>query len=371
MQNEQSEYQMDTPQNRKNIKNITPHSRYYPQLDFVKGLAIICVILLHSVPIVIQKNGFGQFYLQSAIPVFFIVIGITTVLSFEKISASVQSLSARLRIYYSGRFKRLILPFLLIFFIDLLYTFKGAIHIGWYNLIGVLPIPGAGNYFISMVFQFIVIAPILFYFYKKSPDALLIGMFSIGIVFQGIAPFIDNPNFYPPLAYCVLSYFAPIALGFYIAGDFLKKEHINLRDKKNLFIVFFLPVSIFFLLLDSFWDLPFWGIQNVIVSFYPLVLFVLIVNNYKAIPISDFVKIKINFIGKASYHIYLIQMLWFGFSFPFSKVYSGDNYFLGVSINTIFDLIITISIGIAFFTIEQVFYSYLDRKKKIHNVSEE
>ena len=57
-----------------------------------------------------------------------------------------------------------------------------------------------------------------------------------------------------------------------------------------------------------------WGTQNILSFFYPTLMVILLFNLYSYVPRIEFRKI-LEMAGRASYHIFLVQMLYFGFVF--------------------------------------------------------
>jgi peptidoglycan/LPS O-acetylase OafA/YrhL len=99
--------------NKANNQKMQVSSRqYYPQLDFVKALAIIAVLVLHTLN-VNQLYGISwQFHVQQGVPIFFVVIGITSLITFA--DKGLYSIA-----YFRRRFERIIFPFMLTFLVVL------------------------------------------------------------------------------------------------------------------------------------------------------------------------------------------------------------------------------------------------------------
>ena len=57
---------------------------HFQQIDFIKTIAIIAVILLHSLPAYVLLDTYSAFHVSQAIPVFIIVSGLVWYLSFNK-----------------------------------------------------------------------------------------------------------------------------------------------------------------------------------------------------------------------------------------------------------------------------------------------
>jgi len=266
--------------------------------------------------------------------------------------------------YLSDKFKRIIIPFLFVFVISL---FIGIItgqnyYLGPLSFIGVLPTHGAGNYFVSMAIQFIILAPLMYFLYRKSPGYLLFVAFFINICFEIICPYVSqSPEFQTLYAFCIIRYLFAIALGFAIADTFIQREKVNLAAKKYWFIILLIPISVSYLLMTIIYPgiSLFKGngsIQNVLTFSYALLLVVLFLNY----PWRDYTKNRtfsyLSLIGKASYHIYLVQMLYFGI-IPitlFSRYVTTQNvYFVGPVV-VFADILITVIAGLLFYYVQLI-----------------
>jgi hypothetical protein len=163
----------------------------------MKGLAIVSVIVLHSVVnLQVIIHTFAALYIWQAVPVFVVILALNASMSFRrKGSTSLRDLYSKS--YLMNRFERIVFPTLLIFvlllFIGLAEThITGVNHVylGYLTLVGYLPIRGLGNFFISFVLQFVVLFPLLFYFYKRRPKLTVLACFSVDLLFQFAAPLV-------------------------------------------------------------------------------------------------------------------------------------------------------------------------------------
>jgi peptidoglycan/LPS O-acetylase OafA/YrhL len=332
-------------------------SQYYPAFDFIKGFAIISVVLVHTIPPPVQNLLLFQFYIGQQVALFFIIMGFTLVLSLnrKKIQGLIGYYS---KTYVIDKFWRYVAPFLLIFCISLAAgIYKHQYYLGIFSLMGKLPTAGAGNYFVSMLFQFILISPLIYWLYKKSPALMVLVLFSLDLGFQLAAPHIALLSTYPDLTSVILRYLSAIALGVYVADEFFSTGRINLRSGKNRFILVLFPVAVFYLILSIFFAQPCplfppWGIQNILSFAYPFVLTVLFINYYPVLKIPNRISTTINSLGRASYHIFLVQMLYFGFNLSFVKFITGSHYAAGLASAVIIDLALTLTAGYIFYLLQ-------------------
>lgn len=344
-------------------------SIYFPQLDLIKGVAIISVILLHTLPRNILVAIFAHFHIWQAVPVFFILIGITLAISYSRREAGkigqIYSKS-----YFLSRVERVVIPFIIIFLVSLTFGIcRGDFYVGWLYILGRLPVIGNGNYFVSILLQYILIAPLIYFFYRKSPWASIATLFLIELVFQLLTPYISAFHQTKYLySSCIFRYFSAIAIGLHISDDLLTKGRINLLARKNMFILVGFPVSIAYLIMARttaqpfplFWDQS--NFQNLISFSYPAVLIAVIMNWRFQHLNSRFFK-AIMAVGKASYHIFLVQILFFGFGLSLIRFVTIENYLIWGPLAIILNLLINLIAGLLFYFAQNSIRKRLKKKQ--------
>ena len=154
------------------------------QIDLIKGLAIISVIITHSLPAFMLIRGFTNFYVWEAVPIFIVLMGVNAGMSFKRRGFSAFKISV-LKPYFISRFERIVFPFALFSFLlivagALLFAFTGKniLYIGPTLITGVLPTgSGPGNYFVTLLFQFILVFPLVYWCYRKNPTLTVAACF--------------------------------------------------------------------------------------------------------------------------------------------------------------------------------------------------
>ena len=151
------------------------------QIDYLKGLAIISVILLHSLTINQRDIIGGTYYILQAIPVFLILAGYNTIRSY--LNKGITDLnSCYEKSYLMKKFKRIVLPYIFIWILELLILVitKQPVAITAKNLLILFIIGGwgPGGYFVALMVQFIIIIPVL---YKIAQFNKLFNAYSIVI----------------------------------------------------------------------------------------------------------------------------------------------------------------------------------------------
>lgn len=264
-------------------KKIPVLKKHYSQIDLLKGIAIISILLLHALPRQMLLDSYARFHIWQAMPIFMIIMGLTL------------GISGCSEKYVISRFKKLIVPFLILFGISYLY---GAfvlqqMYIGIDNWYGVLPVSGSGNYFITMVFEFIVITPFIYLLYKTNPKLMLIIMFMINISYEYM-------YWHTPYQYSyyynasIVRWFGAIAIGLYLSKEFIETSKIKITP----FIMTTSLLSFGYLIYEPV------DFQNVLAIGYPLLFIVLILN-------SSVTMKALEYLGKKSYEIFLAQIMVF------------------------------------------------------------
>ena len=333
--------------------------KHYLQIDILKALAIISIIVLHTIPSNMVKHPMSIFIIYQAVPIFFILMAINASMSFKRHKYDV--LTSVYPDYLKGRFERVIYPLIILWILSLIMgiLLSKDVYFGIMTFVGYLPLSGPGNYFISILIQFVLIFPILYKLYKYNPKYLLITGFILNFVFEILSTQIsflsDNSYWYRA---CILRYLFLIILGMWLVDNFESANLKSLIKKKNVLtglivsIVYITGVSIFS------WKFPYfqssWQPQTILSFFYPLIICAIGIRYLPSVPNN--IWNCIGLIGKASYHIFLIQILFFvsGLQLIFYDL-SLQNTFNSVTL-----LVVTVNITILI--ILGLLFYYMDLK---------
>lgn len=332
--------------------------KYYLQIDIIKALAIISVIILHTLPSTMSKSLIGILTIYQAVPIFFIIMGRNSGSSLKrKNEFSLNKLYSKS--YFKSRFTRLIVPFIIIFTISLIIGLflNKNIYLGSLSFLGYLPLTGPGNYYISIIFQFIIIFPIIYSLYRANPKLVIILGILISLFFELISPQIgilqNNSYIYKA---CILRYLFAIILGIWFIDNFKIKKVFN-----NKYFLLSLIVGIGYIISYSLFsfEIPYfitnWQPQNFLTFAYALFLCVLGIN-YLPAKVDNFFTELMKVIGKASYHIFLIQILFFGADLSLLSLFNLSlftwNAFALGMLALAGNLIIILIIGLLFFYFE-------------------
>ncbi|MBR8734775.1 hypothetical protein IX329_002390 [Fusobacterium necrophorum] len=327
-------------------------------IDFVKAFAIITVLILHlNVPEIYDRKVFSRVYTEIGVPIFMIITGHNYILSYCKSKEDWLNKNN-----LSKKLKRILIPYIYILIFEIIVIFIESDFIRYdfsqyRNIKEILYLIffrgglGPGGYYPPVLIQIVLIYfPLLLVYnrymdkliknkYKNIITLLLIftieGIYEIIIYYLGHIYNIDD--FYRMSA---LRYTPFLQLGIIL---YYNKDKI-LENFKMI-----LPLSLCgggYIYLTYYKDLifpPFYNWKQVATPtmFYAL-FFVYIGLKYFNNINENFLGKIITTIGKATYHIFLIQLVYYGVF----RIKRFDNIYFGVHI------LICLVVGVLFYYIE-------------------
>lgn len=310
-----------------------------PQIDELKGLAILGVLALHALPVGLLFDGWAPLTLGQAVPVFAVLMGLNGAASlFRKEATHLREAYAAP--YVRSRVERLYLPFLVVFVGALLVALtRGELKPG--NLAGLvtgeLAVGGPGNYFIGFALSFAVIFPAFFVIYRKAPAATVVLAFIASFCFELVASriglFSSRPYFY---ASSFVRFLPLVCVGVLMAD--------RMRQGRSLprwwgaaaivglayVVAVCIDPSLFSWSTD---DWRRWGMTGIAAFYTGGIAYA----GLRWLPTGGRVLAVLQPLGRASYHIFLLQILWFVL-FPDRSVWFAP-----------FALLACCALGLAFF----------------------
>lgn len=163
---------------------------HYTQIDILKGLAILGVLAMHSIDGSYLRAAGAAFWIWQAVPVFMVLLGMNLGMSLSN-AGSTTFTDAYTHLYWDSRWRRVVLPFLIAFGLSAVIALVGYfaqpgyhVNVGGLTLVGQFPAGGPGNYFFTVLLQFVIVGPALWVVYHKAPIATLCGAFLTDIAFE-------------------------------------------------------------------------------------------------------------------------------------------------------------------------------------------
>lgn len=297
---------------------------YFFQLDVLKAIAIVLVVMDHSLTWELKGAIGSTFWERLSIPFFLIVMGFNMAYSFKYSGAT------SLREYLKHKIVRYVLPFAVLYMGSILVgLYTGILNFNLYTLLGFLPFWGPGNWFIALLFGSIVVFPFIYWLFEKRPVLTLILCFLSELVMQTIM-YIWLP--YPieselegfltsAIRVNVIFFLPAVGLGLWFSKGY------NLRSRRNWFVLPYYIMSFVFMIdyttgiLGSMPNAVGQGvtwIQNFIRGDYTLLFYgyaaLLFVGALVLIPQKPQGKVQrfVQRIGRASYHILLFEIFYMG-----------------------------------------------------------
>ena len=352
----------------------------YFQIDFLKAVMIFLVIFDHFVAWTIKSEIGVALWERISIPVFLVVMGFNMGISFKgKEDLSLKELYSWS--YFKKKIIRYIIPFLILYIVS---TFIGlfmygfdfeAMYYGQFypnhgiiNLFtGILPFWGPGNWFLPIIFQSILIMPLLYKAFTKKPAITLKLTFVVEIAMQIIVFFfIGRIESWEEVHY--LSMFMN-SIPFYLSavgmGMWFSFGH-KLTSERNSFMRYLIPISIIYIIAYQFFgfrlrldEVPLLrGDYHFLVFPYSAML-VLLALRYLPQKSDWRISKSISLIGKSTYHILLTQILGYGMI----TAWWGTHYGMDVPFNP-FDIIDLVGLWILFIGFGIIWYK-IDRQEDL------
>lgn len=320
---------------------------HFGWIDVMKGISIILVILCHSgVYYTYGKEIGSPFWIEMAVPIFILINGYTSILSSQK--RSPYSLKNMLRKVnrliwtYGGGYAVYIL----------LILFKGnTMTISEIVLNFFTGKKTVGGYYFCIMLQLIVLFPIFHYIYKKSKKKFLFGTILISVLFEVIIYYLQSDAVYEFYVLCSIRYWFIFAVGMCF------KEILNKNIKSNYWLWI---CGIAYLIVSKYLDYPIFYIAYWRHSAYPIVLYIVPILKFASSRMGEGTKIetKIAYVGKASWHIMVTQMIWFVVVW---------NRFTSPFIETMVSLVICICVGLMYYQgetyIRRMLHILVERQK--------
>lgn len=343
----------------------TPQRVHFTQIDILKGLAIIAVILMHTYNNDLLFAIGAPFYIWQAVPVFLLLAAFNNACALSSARKTTLVQSYDLTILFH-RLKRLADPYVIVWIFQLLvvlFVLASKIDIPlqnpnhfFYNGINAVfnflsGTNGPGNYFIPLIVQLILLVPLFYWLALRSPNLML----AVAFVLDLVCEFLSVVSGMPTWLYGILitRYIFICALGVWLVfqervmtqwiliGGLLSALYITAVSYFSFRVWIFSLDPSFFHACAFFWTL------------------VIVVLGFQFLPSDSGNRIVgiLTELGKASWHIFLVQMTFFFF---LGHVVIMELSVGSVIILALFYLVPCLSIGYGFYRLSE----YLSRPEK-------
>ena len=290
-----------------NIKRVDDHKdNYFNEINLIKSFSIIAVIILHTIPSNILFTIFAPFHIWHAVPIFIMIAGMNSTLSAFK-QGEFNFLNEYSVYKLKKYFQRILIPFSIVWLVEIyVLILRNEATTGKIILTFFTGGIGPGSYFTPLFIQHLIVFPGILWIKNKfiSYDqyVILVCFFLISLFLEFLCVIFNIPEWLYRLLY-VRYIFASI-IGSYIVSHKFKKSTVMLLA--SLSFVYIVCVS--YLKFDLLFIYPAWDFQHAPAYFYTAFFLFFLWWIYPFFRQFDIILIPF---GKATYHIFLFQMLWF------------------------------------------------------------
>jgi hypothetical protein len=280
-------------------------------IDLVKAIAMVGVIAQHSLPNL--RAAGGSFWIFQAVPVLVVLFGVNMKGSLDRRRQA--GLSWYALSYLPRRMERLLLPLAVVWVIAYgLGRLSGTAHVGGLALAGALPVPAPGNYFVPMIIALTLAVPLIHTCYGHSPVGTVLALAVLDLGFELVAPKIPVLMGHGEFLYDAspFRYLVACVAGFLLADGAASRAARTvgavLVVASLAYLVLELAQGEWFATFVSGFTRP----TNLFAVPYAAALTFLLM---RALPSrsSNTVLRASGYAGRASFHVFLVQMVWFAF----------------------------------------------------------
>lgn len=312
-------------------------------IDYLKVICCFLVIINHYPWTPEEKlHPLFVFVVRMAVPVFMILSGYTFSMSAARKHQGLRELYSFQNLV--PKFRRFTVPVLIAFGIYLLFcamTGNGysvseafdAFMIGDY---------GPGSYYYAMMLQLLVFFPLIYLLIQKTQTMGLVIIFMINLLFEISIVGFEVP--YEDYRISLFRYFMYIAFGTYL---FLNKEKTIPLPALLVMVLAGMSYLVSYDYMKLDWPIfHFWPWSALPVAFFVFPFVYLALHYFGTLEIPGFIGKALSFTGKASYHIFLVQMLYYQLEF--------DTFFnrLPLGIALTIHCLICVSLGVGYYIVE-------------------
>lgn len=315
-------------------------------IDLLKTISILLVIIIHAVPHHLQMMMGRPFILQHAVPVFMVLFGYNRMNSIKRrgLEETAELYKAK---YLWRQMKTVLIPYAVLWFFIELPFFRFARHVSILELFESFIIGGRGpgGYFVVLMIQAILLFPLLYHLLERYHPGVMLVVIFIGNKVLEIASAGMHPDLYRLL---IIRHIIAIALGIYLA-----------KREEKISIIRWVPLAIISLIYIASVDYGgvHFTIEHMWDSQHPTAYFWTFMLVYGGLNLPFKEVSIITLIGKSSYHIFLVQKIYFMFR---NQLF--ENIPFGV--DTIISIVISVTLGIAFYYVSKNNY-FMDNKRNL------
>ena len=284
-----------------------------------------------------KDSPFFTMLINMAVPVFMIISGYNFAMSNrKKIGGNLKKMYAWEMI--KPKLIRFLVPFFTVCLIEIVLLVIEDKHINPPRIF-LLGAYGPGSYYVPIMIQLLVIFPIIYKLVEKNARLGIALSGAANLLFEISVKIFDMDKYYYRLS--IGRYLLLIAFGCYL---YLYPEH---RVKRYQLISMFLIGLGYIVAVFGFdWDIilfGYWKTTAMPIAFYIFPIIILLFRRFYHIKLPGVIGNTLTWIGQASYHIFLVQMVYYHFELG-GRIMASTWY-----IALPFNILVTVAAGLAFY----------------------
>ena len=277
-------------------------------IDYLKAVSIIMVIITHYSWETKQYPAF-TYGIRMAVPIFMILSGYNCMMSYSR--REDDSLKA---LYHPknmlSKLGWILLPYTILFVFELVANGDFTILNKPLELLGIYLIGGFregiyGGYYVTLLLEFTLAAPLFYHMMKRIPFIGLMIFLATNIIYEGIVSYTQMPG--ETYRLILLRYIFLVGFGFYLRA----KERVSNVAMLIMFVIgiVYLTAYDYHGYYSSFFI--YWRSTCLLAAFYiiPIVYYLFRFCKYRKLP-EPFAWV-FSMIGASTWHIFLFQMLYY------------------------------------------------------------
>lgn len=322
-------------------------------INVLKGIGAILVITTHFSWTDAERTMFlFPFFIEMAVPLFMIISGYVYGLSYRR--NNITSLRAAYAPFtIVKRIVQYTFPFILVYSLELVYMLViGQITItseNWLHWVSVFFQGGIGpgSYYFPIMIQFIFVYPILYFIIKKANGKGLLICFFINAAYEILQRACGmDAELYRLLLF---RYIFVISAGCYLASEGAK---IQLKTGILLCLA-----GIAYIVAITYCGytpriLIHWKGTSFVACLYLIPIFYLLITKIRNCTFKP-----LEIVGKASYNIFLTQMVWYALGSWYVEKFI-DNRFVLLGIH----ILVCVGVGLVFYFVETPITKWINKK---------
>lgn len=290
------------------------------EIDFIRGIAILSVILLHTLPLTLLECTYYTIHIGQAVPIFLIM---TLYLSFRGISKNKTSVMQFYTISRIARvLKNVVVPFMIVVILQICLRIQidgkpfemNDLTVGWGGV-------GPGSYYLWVYLQFWLLIPFLYFLLDRFKIAGFFILLLICIALNVVCVRVGISDSLYRLI-CIRYLFLAVPAYMLLDINKYKKPIVCIMVLASiLFLVYYYKLDL------SPWVLDFgWASQQWPSYFWTMALFMVLMAIASKMPSSNIIFRMVCWMGENSWIIFLAQM------FILAQIGSGSLGFIDNSV---------------------------------------